>query len=93
MLLQVLSAGSNCYRSLPQMSGAEWRLNLYKNGSKMFEILFDRISPAELSEYRGEFGLYHLAKLSCEFIIERVSYEHFSATFVMPEVFLTRKSF
>ena len=91
MVLKVLAAGTNCYNVGPVISGAEWRLQLYKNGSKLFEILFDLVSPLDLPEFRGEFGLYHLLQLTCEKIIDRVHFEHFNAVFKMPVCFLTRK--
>ena len=79
------------YDSLPQISGPEWRMDLYRAGDHVSETMFDLVSPVELPEFRGELGLYHYFEIAADEILEHLRRQYFSADFVSPLFLLSRK--
>ena len=93
LVLDVLEAGTSCYQFLPVVTGAEWRLGLYKHSDSLFEMLFDLISPVPKNQFFGQFGLYHLLERACQTVLYRVSRADYDVNFEMPEIFLSSKFF
>ena len=93
MILDVLVAGTDCYKETPLVTGPEWRSGLYRHSRFLNDLLFEMCSPIEKSEFLGEFGLYHLLDLACEIIVKKVSVFYYEATFKMPMLFLSSKFF
>jgi hypothetical protein len=69
------------------VTGPEWRLDLYRAGDHIREIFFDLVSPVDLPEFRGEFGLFHLFEMAADNVLGQLRRQYFSAEFEIP-VFL-----
>ena len=89
MILDVLVAGTKCYKESPIVTGTEWRLGLYRHSRFLNELLFDMCSPIERPEFLGEFGLYHMLDVACQIIVKKVSTLYYEISFSMPNLFLT----
>ena len=79
-----LASGMNLYDNLPQVTGPEWRLDLYRAGDHIREIFFDLVSPVDLPEFRGEFGLFNLLEMAAEKVLGRLRRQYFSTEFETP---------
>ena len=91
MLCKFLAAGCNLYDASPQVNGPEWRMDMYRAGDQVLEMMFDLTSPVELPQFRGEFGLFHLFENAADTVLDQLQRQYFSADFVSPTYLLTRK--
>ena len=91
LILDVLAAGTSCYRSLPVVTGPEWRMGMYKHSQMLFDLLSRLVNPVDRVEYHGEYGLYHLLDRACNMILYRVSRVCYDVNFDMPVFLLSRK--
>jgi hypothetical protein len=83
----------NLYDSFPQVTGPEWRMDIYRAGDQVQEIFFDLMSPVSLPEFRGEFGLFHLFEMAADDVLGQIRRQYFSAEFETPIYMLSRKFF